>query len=203
MPATGNGDRGDVDRRLVEAKHDDGVDRLPVGLRHGDLDAVVGLADLYVAAGEKAALDDLRRQRRKPQHVLGPCQNVQVNRIALAGAGEVLGRFVGTAARAVDALAVLGHPRPDLLQPIDLAVFDGAGRLRADVQQHVPVAAGATDQHVQAIGQRFHAVFRPAPRPLIVRRDRHARLPRAIHAGRRRPLARACRNRRRRRCDYS
>ena len=170
---------GDVDRRLIEFKHDDRIDLLPVGLRHGNLNAVVRLVHLYVAAGKKAALDDLGRQGGKLQHLVGPRENVQINRVALARRGEVLGRLVGAAARGIDALAVFRHPRPHLLEPLGLAVVDGAGRFRADVQQHIAVAARATDQHQQTIGQRFYAVFRPAPRPLscaeIVMHDSHGR----------------------------
>ena len=68
---------------------------------------------------------------------------MHVDRVAAVRAGEARGGFEGSAAGAVDALAVLGQPLAHLAQPLDLPRLDPAVGHRADVEQQVAVAADA------------------------------------------------------------
>ena len=97
--------------------------------------------------------------------------------LALAGRDPIAARLEGTAAGAINALPILRQPGAHLLEPLGLLGRDLPIGHRAHIQQQVPVAAGAADQHIQAGGERLHAVFVPTPRPLPAARNGHAGFP--------------------------
>src|SRR6266478_5113620 len=102
---------------------------------------------------------------------------MNINRASFVRRGAIAAGLERPPACTVDAFAVLGQPNAQIPQPISLFRINDSIGPGADVEQHVSISAGAVNQQVQACGGAFYAVIGSTPGPLVVRRNRHARLP--------------------------
>jgi hypothetical protein len=91
-------------------------------------------------------------------------QNMHVNNIFMASAGNGSGWFPGPAAGSVDAGDVFFQPRTDLFQNRNRARLDAAIRHQADIQRQIAVAARALRKNPDDFSRRFDPVIQfPGP----------------------------------------
>src|SRR6266481_2783616 len=102
---------------------------------------------------------------------------MNINRASFVRRSAIAARLERPPACSVDAVAVLRQPGADIPQPISLYRINDSIGPRADVEQHVSIAADAVNQQVQACSDALYAVIGSTPGPLVVRRNRHAGLP--------------------------
>src|SRR5665647_578199 len=148
---------------------------MPVPCRDGDVEAVLSLPHRNPAAAEEAATDDFRRDPRQLERWTVPSEDVKINEVVPPRRSAVSAGFERSAPRAVDAGAVPVQPGSDALEHVDLARLDAAGRLWPDIEEQVPVAAGAPRQDADDLVHGLDPVVR-LPGPLGA--QGHTRLPR-------------------------
>src|ERR1022692_379140 len=182
--ASSGPNRGDASRGTVELQLYDRVHCVALGRRHPHLDACLGLLDRGAAARQHAVAHDAAGDRRQGDCFGRPTQDVQVDGVSLVGAAAppvslrqremlligrpllLVGSDEGTAARGVDALAILLQELAHFPQPGRVRLLDQPVRPGAHVKQQVAVAYGAADQPAQAFLDGTQDVVRIV-RPLL------------------------------------
>ena len=142
-----------------------------------DRDVTRGLRHPGSAPRQHGAANDGSRNTGQNHGLALPAEQVEVYNIAFARAGDGLARLPGSAARAIDGIAIFGQPGAHCLQPPDLSRLDAAIRHGTNVEQQVAVPARTGNQRLEALLKGFHVVVR-LPGPLFA--DGDATLPGAV-----------------------
>src|SRR4051812_9908686 len=95
-----------------------------------------------MTAAQCLAVDNLRLHSRQFQRTFGgPPHDVEKNPISVARCGAPRARFEGTAARAINSIAILLQPGAHFREPSNLPRIDSPIWHRSDIEKKVAVAA--------------------------------------------------------------
>ena len=102
-----------------------------------------------IAATKRFVVDNARIDSRQFQRtVAGPLHDVEKDSIAFARRGTPRAWFERTAARAINAVAVLFQPSAHFFEPSHLPRFDSSVGHRADVEKKIAIAANGLQERL-------------------------------------------------------